>query len=202
MFPTKVVMTWCRGNFSLTLSWLVFLTRTWRFSFLEGIFSTSGEVNGRTNRMCVPNPPRPRISEPKFSRIACPLCSSFIMVHYSSAISYYQSTLPLAHRTIRSSSVERSSHFGSSMDSANSRFMRASTIGPSSIFSGNSDLYGVMPFNRSLHAIEDRIRTRAASLEPVNTYRRAYHTSTPYGASTTFDYKVLCDRVVFVQHCI
>eukprot|EP00094_Tigriopus_californicus_P005499 TCALIF_05300-PA protein Name:"Protein of unknown function" AED:0.11 eAED:0.11 QI:0/0.66/0.75/0.75/0.33/0.5/4/414/286 len=116
--------------------------------------------------------------------------SSFIMVHYSSAISYYQSTLPLAHRTFRSSSVERSSHFGSSMDSANSRFMRASTIGPSTINSGSADLYGVMPFNRSLHAIEDRIRTRAASLEPVNTYRRAYQSSTPYGATTTFDYKV------------
>eukprot|EP00095_Tigriopus_kingsejongensis_P000640 maker-scaffold275_size226830-snap-gene-1.28 protein:Tk00640 transcript:maker-scaffold275_size226830-snap-gene-1.28-mRNA-1 annotation:"dna-directed rna omega subunit family protein" len=111
------------------------------------------------------------------------------MVHYSSAISYYQSTLPLMNRTIRSSSVERSSHVGSSMSSANQRFMRASTVGPSSIYD-SPDYFGVMPFNRSLHSIEDRMRTRAASLEPVNTYRRAYHSTTPYGASTTFDYKV------------
>ena len=53
-----------------------------------------------------------------------------------------------------------------------------------------SQYYGVMPFNRSLASIEDRIRSRAASVEPVATYRRAYSTATPYGATTSFDYKV------------
>ena len=55
---------------------------------------------------------------------------------------------------------------------------------------GESQYYGVMPFNRSLADIEDRIRSRAASVDPVSTYRRAYTTATPYGATTSFDYKV------------
>ncbi len=47
-----------------------------------------------------------------------------------------------------------------------------------------------MPFNRSLAVIDDHIRSRAASLEPVGAYRRAYSSYSPYGATTSFDYKV------------
>lgn len=113
------------------------------------------------------------------------------MVYYSQAVSYYQSTMPVMNRAVRSSTLERSyrSNAGSTYDLSN-RYARAATVGPSSIYS-NPDYYGIMPFNRSLHTIEDRMRTRAASLEPVSTYRRAYHSGTSYGATTSFDYKVM-----------
>ncbi len=68
------------------------------------------------------------------------------------------------------------------------RSLRATTAPPA--VGDDISYFGVMPFNRSLAAIEDRIRARAASVDPINTYRRAYATQTPYGATTAFDYKV------------
>ncbi len=50
--------------------------------------------------------------------------------------------------------------------------------------------FGVMPFNRSLAVIDDHIKSRAASLDPVGSYRRAYTSYGPSGATTSFDYKV------------
>ena len=116
-------------------------------------------------------------------------------------VSEYRSTFPTtrASSSYRSSSVDRSFR-GSSYDSSsssygnssNNRFARAATVGPcTSNESYNINYYGYMPFNRSLADIESRILSRASSsMAPVSTYRRAYHTSTPYGGQSTFDYKV------------
>lgn len=62
----------------------------------------------------------------------------------------------------------------------------------------DASYYGVMPFNRSLREIEDRIRLRSASVEPVSTYTRAYRSTTPYGGYTSYDYKVL-KRFWFIE---
>ena len=70
-------------------------------------------------------------------------------------------------------------------------YFRASTAPPrSSLDMSDPSYYGVMPFNRSLAVIDDHIRARAASVEPVGTYRRAYTSYGPCGATTSFDYKV------------
>ncbi len=65
---------------------------------------------------------------------------------------------------------------------------RSSTAPPGDL--GDSSYYGVMPFSRSLAVIDESIRARAASMAPVGTYQRAYSSVSPYGATTSFDYKV------------
>ena len=41
-----------------------------------------------------------------------------------------------------------------------------------------------------LNSMKSDYYSRAASLEPVSTYRRAYHSTSAYGGTTSFDYKV------------
>ena len=61
------------------------------------------------------------------------------------------------------------------------RYLRASTVGPSSNISDVA-YYGVMPFSRQLRDIESSIRERRAATAlppPVSTYWRAF--ASPYG---------------------
>lgn len=151
----------------------------------------SSYVSSRTRSAFVLPKPQPvaRLTSPTRSKY-----ENMSSVRYSS----YQSTMPMSlNRSVRSSSVERS-YYGTAASygtaelaaKAAGRWNRARTVGPESVLQ-DPDLYGVMPFNRSLVQIEDQIKMRASSLEPVSTYRRSYTNSTPYGATTTYDYKVL-----------
>ena len=110
------------------------------------------------------------------------------MSYYKYMVSVYRSQMPLMHSNMRSSSVERTYSSDISSSSLN-RFQRSSTAPPSAS-DYEASYYGVMPFNRSLREIEDRINLRAASMAPATTYSRAYRASSPYGATTSYDYKV------------
>ena len=109
------------------------------------------------------------------------------MSYYKYMVSVYRSQLPLMmnRSSMRTSSSSYSTSYGSN------RFTRSSTAPPTaSCCDYDSTYYGVMPFNRSLRAIEDRINTRAASMAPVGSYSRSYRSTSPYGGITSFDYKV------------
>merc|ERR1719322_605599 len=85
-------------------------------------------------------------------------------------------------RSSRSFSVDRySSGYSSSSSLDSRRYLRASTVGPSSNISDVA-YYGVMPFSRQLRDIESSIRERRAATAlppPVSTYWRAF--ASPYG---------------------
>jgi len=109
----------------------------------------------------------------------------------------YRSCLPQLNRSLRSSSVIRSSPVRevstSASDMLPSRFARAATVGPC-----DYEYVSAMPFSYAARLAADRLtetRNRLSSVEryvPPRTYRTAY-TST-YGnttSSSSYDYKVM-----------
>ena len=106
--------------------------------------------------------------------------------------SVYNSCLPALNRSLRSSSVERQlprTYYTSSAPAdVSSRFMRASTVGPTDYIYTSA-----MPFAYEAEkAVERLMARRAASVEPVIkkpfTYSQAYQTGG--NGYSAFDYKV------------
>jgi len=107
--------------------------------------------------------------------------------------SVYNSCLPALNRSLRSSSVERQlprTYYTSSAPAdVSSRFMRASTVGPTDYIYTSA-----MPFAYEAEkAVERLMARRAASVEPVIkkpfTYSQAYQTGG--NGYSAFDYKVM-----------
>jgi len=111
----------------------------------------------------------------------------------------YRSCLPQLNRSLRSSSVSRSSpvrevHTEATSNMLPSRFARAATVGPCD---SRYEYVSAMPFTYSAQLAHERYvdtRNRLSSVErstytppPVRTYRNAY-TAT---SSTSYDYKVM-----------
>lgn len=104
------------------------------------------------------------------------------MSYYLYMQSVYRSCLPDLNRSLRSSSVERS------LPLESARFLRATTVGPTS-----AEYITAMPFTYQAERAVDRMVNRssyyrASSQEPSTLYSRSYHTGTGYSA---FDYKVM-----------
>ena len=108
--------------------------------------------------------------------------------------SVYSSTLPQLNRTLRSSSVARSSSVTRTTSSEMpSRFTRAATVGPTDY---KYNYVTAMPFtyqyDRAVERMLDR-NLRATSISPstlhTSTYSDAY-TSARDGGYSAFDYKV------------
>lgn len=99
-------------------------------------------------------------------------------------VSVYRSCLPELNRSLRSSSVQRS------LPSESTRFLRATTVGPTS-----SEYITAMPFSYAADRAVDRMierssysRYRASTVEPSTLYSRSYNVGSGYSA---FDYKVI-----------
>ena len=130
------------------------------------------------------------------------------MSYYMYMQSVYNSCLPALNRSLRSSSVERSlphnmrsssverplpsrSYYTSSAPDVTSRYMRASTVGPTDYIYTSA-----MPFAYEAEkAVERLMARRAASVEPTSvlkkpfTYSQAYQTGG--NGYSAFDYKVI-----------
>lgn len=115
------------------------------------------------------------------------------MSYYLYMQSVYSSCLPQLNRSLRSSSVERHTpartYYTSNYVDNSSRFMRASTVGPTDF-----QYTSAMPFSYEAEkAVQRLMSRRAASVEPVLqkpfTYTQAYQTGS-HGYSA-FDYKVM-----------
>eukprot|EP00096_Caligus_rogercresseyi_P011546 TRINITY_DN455_c0_g1_i1.p1 TRINITY_DN455_c0_g1~~TRINITY_DN455_c0_g1_i1.p1 ORF type:complete len:243 (+),score=77.11 TRINITY_DN455_c0_g1_i1:316-1044(+) len=96
------------------------------------------------------------------------------MSYYKYIVPLYGSSNPRLNRTLRSSSVERRVSSTSSSSAtcncgcaASRRAQRAASVGPTSFEYVSKD-YSLLPHTRSL---------RASSLEPVDTYSRAFYSS-------------------------
>jgi len=118
------------------------------------------------------------------------------MSYYQYMVSVYRSCLPQLNRSLRSSSVIRSSPYrevqtSAASDMLPSRFARAATVGPCSY-----EYVSAMPFSYAAQLAADRLtetRNRLSSVEryvPPSTYRSAY-TSTYGTSSSSYDYKVM-----------
>ena len=116
------------------------------------------------------------------------------MSYYMYMQSVYNSCLPALNRSLRSSSVERSlprTYYTSSAPDVTSRYMRASTVGPTDYIYTSA-----MPFALEAEkAVERLMARRAASVEPTSvlkkpfTYSQAYQTGG--NGYSAFDYKVI-----------
>ena len=115
------------------------------------------------------------------------------MSYYMYMQSVYNSCLPALNRSLRSSSVERSlprTYYTSSAPDVTSRYMRASTVGPTDYIYTSA-----MPFALEAEkAVERLMARRAASVEPSVlkkpfTYSQAYQTGG--NGYSAFDYKVI-----------
>jgi len=114
------------------------------------------------------------------------------MSYYQYMVSVYRSCLPQLNRSLRSSSVTRTSP-EREMPPMPTRFTRAATVGPTSY-----EYVSAMPFTYQYNLASQRYndtRNRLSSVEPVNTYRRAFSTSSSAASSnvgySSFDYKVM-----------
>jgi len=122
------------------------------------------------------------------------------MSYYQYMVSVYRSCLPQLNRSLRSSSVTRTSPVREVHTSAStmmpSRFLRANTVGPCD---SKYDYVSAMPFTYSANLAHERLidtRNRLSSVEryvapaPARTYRNAY-TSSATTSSSSYDYKVM-----------
>ena len=124
------------------------------------------------------------------------------MSYYHYMQSVYTSTLPELNRTLRSSSVARSSSVTRTTTETNempSRFTRAATVGPTDF---KYNYVSAMPFTYQYDCAVQRMldrNIRATSVAPSNvdstTYSDAY-TRARGGGYSAFDYKVCMDGVM------
>ena len=124
------------------------------------------------------------------------------MSYYMYMQSVYNSCLPALNRSLRSSSVERQlprTYYTSSAPAdVSSRFMRASTVGPTDYIYTSA-----MPFAYEAEkAVERLMARRAASVEPVIkkpfTYSQAYQTGG--NGYSAFDYKVKQFQILITKY--
>ena len=123
----------------------------------------------------------------KTHRLQCTL-QQIKMSYYKNKVSVYSSTLPQHNRTLRSSSVTRSS--SETRTEMPSRFTRAATVGPTDF---KYNYVSAMPFTYQYEEAVQRMvdrNLRATSVAPSpSTYASAYTTARDGGYSA-FDYKV------------
>jgi len=121
------------------------------------------------------------------------------MSYYQYMVSVYRSCLPQLNRTLRSSSVTRTSPEREPAPTPRTpaRFERAATVGPCS---SSYDYVSAMPFTYQYNLASERYndtRNRLAaarSITPVRTYQRAFSTTSNTSSSTgysSYDYKVM-----------